>query len=415
MRVAYFDCFAGAAGDMIVGALLDAGADFDRLRRAVDDLGLPGVSIERAKEKRGEFEGTRFKVNRPPREPARHLPEIREILSEAPLSPRVREGSLAVFDRLAKAESRVHGVSPAEIHFHEVGASDAIVDIVCASLALEDLGIGEVRASALPLGSGIARAEHGPIPVPAPGTLEALEGVAVRLGEGEGETVTPTGAALLATFARSFGEPFAMRPSSVGYGVGSRVRKDVPNLLRVVVGEGAAGGETLLVLETNLDDVPGQVVGHALERLLEAGAVEAFVTPVGMKKNRPGVVLTALVPPERRAEVEAVFFAETRTLGVRTYPVSRTRLPREEVRLRTRYGPVRYKAVTGLDGRRELRVEYEEARALSEREAIPILEAFRRLEAEADRTPTRGEEEGSSPRRGGRERTARLRAKRRPV
>jgi len=389
MRIAYFDCFAGAAGDMIVGALLDAGADFERLRRAIASLRLPGVTLEKRREKRGEFRGTRFLVRVPRREPARHLPDIQKILRAGKLPERARDRALAVFERLARAEAAVHGISATRVHFHEVGASDAIADIAGACVALEDLGVEEVRASALPLGSGIAEAEHGRIPVPAPGTLALLEGIPVRIGEGDGEVLTPTGAAILATLASSFGEPVGMLPRAVGYGVGSRDRADVPNLLRVVVGDRREGveREPIVVLEANLDDVPGQVVGHAIERLFEAGAVEAFVTPVAMKKNRPGVVLTALVPPAGRRAVEAVFFAETRTLGVRGHLADRACLPREEVRLRTRFGPVRYKAVTGPDGRRELRVEYEEARALAAREGIPLVEAFRRLEGEAASAP----------------------------
>ncbi|MGH7149235.1 MAG: nickel pincer cofactor biosynthesis protein LarC, partial [Planctomycetota bacterium] len=377
MRTAYFDCFAGAAGDMIVGSLLDAGAAFPAVRDGIASLALPGVRVRAARATVAGFRATRFEVERPSREGHRGLREIEGIVAGASFAPRVRERSLAVFRRLASAEAAVHGTTPERVHFHEVGASDAIADVVGACLALEDLGVEKVVASPPRLGTGTAQSEHGQIPVPAPGTLELLRGSRARLGGPRGERTTPTGAAILTGLGPAVGEEISLRIESVGYGAGSLDFGDGPNLLRVVLGEGEgdAGEEIVEVLETNLDDVPGQVVGHALGRLLEAGALDAFAAPVFMKKNRPGVVLTAIVPPSKRREVEAVFFGETGTLGVRRREARRTVLSRRAVELETAFGRVRFKEVEDLRGDRRLRVEFEEARRVAGAKGIPLPEA----------------------------------------
>ncbi|HKB17280.1 MAG TPA: nickel pincer cofactor biosynthesis protein LarC, partial [Planctomycetota bacterium] len=295
MRTAYFDCFAGAAGDMIVGSLLDAGAAFSAVREGIASLALPGVRVRAERATVAGFRATRFEVERPAREGHRGLREIEGILAGASFPSRVRERSLAVFRRLANAEAAVHGTTTERVHFHEVGASDAIADVVGACLALEDLRVERVVASPPRLGTGSVESEHGRIPVPAPGTLELLRGSKARLGGPRGERTTPTGAAILTGLAAAVEGEISLRIESVGYGAGTHDFGDGPNLLRVVLGDGEEneGDEIVEVLETNLDDVPGQVVGHALERLLEAGALDAFAAPVFMKKNRPGVVLTA--------------------------------------------------------------------------------------------------------------------------
>jgi hypothetical protein len=372
---------------MIVGALLDAGAKFSAVREGIESLGLRGVRVRARRAVFGGFRATRFEVQRPPREEHRSLRDIERIVAAAPLPGRVRERALAVFRRLAGAEAAVHGTTLERVHFHEVGASDAIADVVGACLALESLQADAVAASPPRLGTGRTSSEHGTIPVPAPGTLELLRGSEVRLGGGPGERTTPTGAAILTGLRAAFAEEVRLRIEAVGYGAGSRDFGDGPNLLRVVVGEseGDGGAETVELLETNLDDVPGQVVGHALERLLEAGALDAFVTPVFMKKNRPGVVVTAIVPFGRRREVEAALFRETGTLGVRRWTASRTTLPRRALELKTVFGRVRFKEVGDGRGNRRLAVEYEEARRLAAAREISLLEAMRRLEEEARR------------------------------
>ncbi|MCI0586913.1 MAG: nickel pincer cofactor biosynthesis protein LarC [Planctomycetes bacterium] len=387
MRTAYFDCFAGAAGDMIVGSLLDAGAAFPAVRDGIASLSLPGVRVRAERATVAGFRATRFEVERPSREGHRGLREIEEIVARAPFAARVRERSLAVFRRLANAEAAVHGTTADHVHFHEVGASDAIADVVGACLALEDLGVERIVASPPRLGTGSVESEHGRIPVPAPGTLELLRGSRARLGGPRGERTTPTGAAILAGLAAAIEGEISLRIESVGYGAGTHDFGDGPNLLRVVLGEGEgdAGEEIVEVLETNLDDVPGQVVGHALERLLQAGALDAFAAPVLMKKSRPGVVLTAIVPTSKRRDVEAVFFDETGTLGVRRREARRTILPRRAVELETAYGRVRFKEVQDLRGERRLRVEFEEARRVAGEKGIPLTEATARLEEEARR------------------------------
>ena len=369
MRCGYFDCFSGAAGDMILAALVDAGVPVEVFQRAVADLKLPDVRLSAEKVKRHGLAATYVRVELGPaaQKKHRHLPEIAGILDAADLSQRVRERARAVFQRLGEAEAAVHNTTIEKVHFHEVGAADAIVDIVCACVGVEHLGLERIVCSPIPVGGGTVTCEHGVMPVPAPATARLLTGFPIAACEETGELCTPTGAALLTTLADEFGPPPAMTIRAVGVGAGTREGQTRPNILRLIVGEGeAASGyeqDTVVVLETHCDDVTGQTTAYAVERLLAAGALDAYIVPIIMKKGRPGQLLSVLARPADADALEAILFAETGTLGVRRREAARRKLARAHVTVATRFGPIRVKV--GRRGDRTLRAwpEYEDCAA----------------------------------------------------
>jgi uncharacterized protein (TIGR00299 family) protein len=348
MTVAYFDCFAGAGGDMIVGALLDAGADFHALLAHLSRLNVPGYTLRRETVRRSGLGGVQFHVEIAQGEPhqgRRHLKDILSLLDRAALPPRAAERARRIFTRLGEAEAHVHRIPLEEVHFHEVGAVDSIVDIVAACVALELLGVEEVFCSAIPAGSGTVQTEHGLLPVPAPATAELLKGVPVAACDVPAEMTTPTAAAVLTTLAKSYGAMPAMRVRAAGYGAGTRVTGTMPNLLRVILGEADAGGEadSVVELSANLDDCSGEILGATIERLLEAGCLDAWASAAVMKKNRPAWVLSALCTPETAEAAEEILFSETTTFGVRRRAASRSKLLRRHETVETPYGPVRIK------------------------------------------------------------------------
>ena len=321
MKIAYFDCFSGAAGDMIVAALLDAGASFEEMQKHLSGLNIPGFTLKAEKVRKQGFAATKFDVIVDPDapKPHRHLHHIEKIITDSQLAEPVKARAVAIFRRLGEAEAKAHGTAIEKVHFHEVGAIDAIVDVVSSVICLDLLGIDEIRCSPLVVGSGTVRCEHGVMPVPAPGTAALIEGVPIAPTEETGELLTPTGAAILTTLCKQFGPLPAMTMQGSGSGAGTRDGKTRPNLLRVFLGTAEAVGETdeIVVLEANLDDATGQVIGQAVERLFEAGALDAFCTPVTMKKGRPAVMLTVLAEPASADKLEKTLFEETPTFGVR--------------------------------------------------------------------------------------------------
>lgn len=380
MRIGYFDCFSGASGDMILGACIDAGVDLDDLRRDLAGLGVPGFRLEAGKVRKRGFAATQVEVVVDPAvdKPHRHLKHIREIIEKSALSAPARDRAVAVFTRLAEAEAAVHGTTIEKVHFHEVGAIDAIVDIVGASLALERLGISHIRCAPIPTGSGTVTCDHGVMPVPAPATAELLKGVPLAACDEEGELTTPTGAALLTTLAADYGPLPAMRVERIGVGAGRREGQKRANILRLMVGEMNVASEDeedeILVLEANLDDVSGQVIGHVYDALFEVGALDVYTTPVHMKKNRPGTQLTVLAPMHIRNEVETILFAETTTFGIRSYRCARRKLTRTFETVQTPAGSIRIKV-----GRRAGRVvtatpEYEDCREAAANTGRPLKE-----------------------------------------
>jgi uncharacterized protein (TIGR00299 family) protein len=368
----------GLAGDMFLAAALDAGVDRAALEGALAGLHLPGWRLEVTRRPVSGIQATHVEVvveGDPP--PARRLPDILALVDRAALAPRVRDTARALFERLGRAEARVHGVPLEEVHFHEVGAVDSIVDVCGAAVVLDLLGWPRVVAAPPELGRGLVQTEHGPMPVPPPAVLELLVGLPVRHGGPPGEAVTPTGAAILAGLCEVGPLPPCV-PVRIGYGAGTRSWPDRPNVLRLTLAEPspavAAGG--LLVIETNLDDCPGQLVARAIEAALEAGALDAWAAPLTMKKGRPGMLLGALVEPARRSAVTEALLTETTTLGVRVHAVERQELERELVPVATAHGTVRVK-LARLAGRVVgAQPEYDDCLARARERGVPVKEVM---------------------------------------
>ena len=387
MKTAYFDCFSGASGDMILGALLDAGMRADALMKALRTLPADGWSLETRLEKRQGIAGTRVEVSPGEGEEtsSRRLSDILEMIRRSGLSAKAKARAEAAFKRLAEAEAKAHGVSAQDAHFHEVGALDAVVDVVGAVVSLESLRVERVVSSPLPMGRGFIRCSHGRMPNPAPGTAELLRGVPVTPTEIDLELVTPTGAAILTTLAESFGPPPAMLVETIGYGVGKRDLKEQPNLLRVFLGESNASERSaaddltydrVAALETNIDDQSPEALGYLLERLMSDGALDVSFAPIVMKKSRPAHRLTAIVRPSDADRLTRLILRESTTLGVRMSELSRATLPRRTVAAETPYGSARAVVAEGA-GVRKVSPEYEDCRRLAESAGIPLSEAYR--------------------------------------
>lgn len=385
MKLAYFDCSSGVAGDMVLGALLSAGLDEKAWRRELARLRLP-VRITVRRVRRGVLAATAVGVAVPRGGKARGLQEILRLIRRSRLPRPVEERSAAVFERLARAEAKVHGTSVDRVHFHEVGGYDCLVDIVGAAAGLDLLGIGKVVASPVNLGAGVVKFSHGVLPVPAPATAELLKGVPVFApAEPVGELTTPTGAAILREFAESFGPLPPMRIAALGGGAGGR-ETPWPNVLRVFIGaeEGRLclpGTERVGIVEANVDDMNPQLFDCVMERLFAEGALDVYLTPIQMKKNRPAILLTAVGPVKIRHRLARVVLAETTSLGVRYAEMERSCLGREIVSVKTRYGPVAVK-LGKLEGRVvNAAPEYESARSLARSSGVPLKLVF----AEAQR------------------------------
>ena len=358
-RIAYLDCSSGASGDMLLGALVDIGLSLDALRGELSKLGLKGYHIDAHKVHRSGLHATKVDVvteaqpgpghdhahehghEHPHGQPHRGLREILDLVDKSALEPVVKERSARLFRRLAEAEAAVHGVSPEDVHFHEVGAVDSIVDIVGGVVGLTWLHADRVVASPLNVGTGTVSMSHGVFSVPPPATALLVQGVPVY-GAGEGELLTPTGALLVTGHATAYGPLPPLRSEGVGHGAGSRDTPGRPNVLRLIVGEevGVSPGQKVVVLEAEMDDLSPQLCGPLLEKLFAAGALDVYYTAIQMKKGRPGILVTALVEPGRREAAEEVLFTEATTLGVRRQEWERTVLDREVVSVETPYGPV---------------------------------------------------------------------------
>jgi uncharacterized protein (TIGR00299 family) protein len=368
----------GIAGDMFLAAALDLGVPRGELERLLATLPLGGFHLEVAAAEAGGLRGTHLRVvPEGPSPPERGLRQVLEVVDQSGLSARAREAARAVFVRIGRAEATVHGLPIESVHFHEIGAVDSIVDVCGAAAALDLLGWPRLCATPPELGQGLVETAHGRLPVPVPAVLEILKGTPVKLGGPPGEAVTPTGAALLAALCE-VGDPPPIVPERVGYGVGTARWPDRPNVLRLTLGQAAAGaGERRLwVLEANLDDCPGQLVARAIEAALAAGALDAWAGPLTMKKGRPGFLVGALAEGQRRDAVARVILAETTTLGVRWHPVERTELAREMVSVETAYGPVRVKVAR--DGGRVAgaQPEYEDCAARAREKGVPVREVM---------------------------------------
>ena len=348
MRIAHFDCFSGISGDMTLGALFDAGVPTEPVLAGIASLGLP-IEVHIHRIRKAGFAATLVEIDTPPQQAHRHLADIERIVSAGTLTPKQRQLALDIFRRLAHAEATVHGGPPEMVHFHEVGALDSIADIVGAAIGLDLLGVDKFTSGSVPTGTGTVKCAHGIMPVPTPGTAELLRGVPLRPFNVAGELTTPTGAAILTTVVKEWTDTPAMTIEKIGVGAGQKDFVGHPNILRLFVGTASVQHPTRLVgadvdrvwvLETNLDDIPGEAIGHAMERLFEAGALDVFTIPLGMKKNRPGVLLSVIASEDRVAALEEIVFRETRTFGIRRHHVERDKLHRQPTTVDTRYGPV---------------------------------------------------------------------------
>jgi uncharacterized protein (TIGR00299 family) protein len=416
-RTLYLDCFAGASGDMFIGALLDCGLDFNFLKSELAKLNVEGYELSLERVDRSGISAAKFDVhlghsdghhhehshshehqhdhthshdhhhhdqphshehqNPNSHEGHRSLSTIKQMIAASALSETVKQRAQAIFQRIGEAESKIHGVPIETVHFHEVGAIDSILDIVGACVGLEALEIEQLVSSPLHVGSGTFTCAHGTYPVPGPAAAEILKGVPIYSKEIEGELVTPTGAAIIATLAAGFGNLPAMKVERAGYGAGTRTYPKFPNVLRAIIGQTEEAADntptTVTVIEANIDDLNAQVFGHLMEKALEAGALDVFYTPVQMKKNRPGVLVTLLCRGEDRARMSDLIFHETTTLGVRYREERREVLRREHVTVETAYGAIRIKVARATDGHVvNYAPEFDDCRAAAERHQAPV-------------------------------------------
>lgn len=389
-RIAYFDCFAGVSGDMVLGALLDAGLPLADLHRQLKKLPLSGWELAAQPVQRAGLAATQALVRVAEPQAPRSLSAVLSVIEGSGLAESDRQKASAVFRRLAEAEAKVHGQTVEEVELHEVGAVDAIVDIVGAVVGLRLLGVEQAYASALPAGSGRAQGRHGSLPVPAPATLELLARAgAPVVSRGEGELVTPTGAAIITTLAKF--QPPALTLERVGYGAGAGDAQDRPNVLRLWLGEGIEGaGGGMVMIETNIDDMTGEMLGYVQEKLLQAGVADVWFTPIQMKKGRPAVTLSAICTAAEEERVARLLLRETSTLGLRVRPLHRYEAQREVFEFESSLGraAVKLKRLPGEPAR--IKPEYEVCKGLAERWGLPLAEVYRIVQAEAESLLAKG-------------------------
>jgi hypothetical protein len=382
--VAYLDCSSGISGDMTLGALVDAGISLAEIQRGIDSLGLPSCRLEASDVKKQGFRATQIRVVYEPEHKHRHLHHITEMIDRSTLSAPQQDLARRIFVRLGEAEAKVHGTTLEKVHFHEVGAVDSIADIVGVAIGWQLLGVDRVVCSSIPTGQGTVKIAHGRVSVPAPATAELLTGIPIAPSDVRAELTTPTGAAIVATLADQFGGVPAMRICTIGYGAGMRDLDEQPNLLRLLVGESdEVFGDSVWqedqvwVLETNLDDVPGEWIAYCAQCLLEAGALDVYATPIQMKKNRPGVVLGVLCQAVDIARLERIVFSETGSLGIRRWPAQRHTLQRRAHEVATPWGNVAGKLARLADGTASFAPEYESCRQVAVTAGRPLREVYR--------------------------------------
>ncbi len=392
MRVAYLDCFSGISGDMMLGALVDAGVSCEAIQRGIDSLGLPSCRLEVSDVKKKGFRATHIQVLHEPEHKHRHLHHITAMIAGSCLTERQQALATRIFTRLGEAEAKVHGTTIEKVHFHEVGAVDSIADIVGSAIGWDLLGVDRIYCSPIPTGKGTVKIAHGTVSVPAPATAELLQGVPLASCGVEAELTTPTGAAIAATLVDQFGEFPAMNVSTIGYGAGTRDLEDRPNLLRLLVGTSteplpAGDADQIWILETNLDDVPGEWIAYCTQSLLDSGALDVFTTPIQMKKNRPGVLLGVLCQATDVVQLERIIFAETGSLGIRRWPALRHILRRQPQSVATPWGAVEGKIALFADGRRWFSPEFESCRQVAQRSGRPLRDVYRAAQQAFDLSP----------------------------
>jgi len=378
--IIYFDCFSGISGDMILGALLDLGIDPEVFLKELKKIPLEDYEIKIQRKKKGFLEGTDVEIIFNDKKTHRHIKDLLDIVERSKLSKRVKDLSCETFIKIAKAESRVHNEPIEEVHFHEISGIDTIIDVVGSFLALELLNIDKVYSSPLPLGEGFIEISHGIIPVPAPATVELLKGIPVYSNGVRGELVTPTGAAIITTMTKDFGPMPLMRIDRVGYGTGKR-DFNIPNLLRVFIGEKVKDvkEEKNLVIDVNIDDMNPQIYGYIIEKLFEKGALDVTITPIYMKKGRPGVLLSILIEPWKENDITEILFKETTTIGYRKYYVDKIMMDREIKEVETIWGKVRVK-ISKYGSFVKISPEYEDCKRIAEERKIPLRQVMEEIE-----------------------------------
>jgi pyridinium-3,5-bisthiocarboxylic acid mononucleotide nickel chelatase len=378
MTVLYFDCFAGASGDMILGSLIDAGVPLDEVRRALGSLAIAPDVVWTDRVVRAGITATKFSVKGedggPHHHPHRHLKGVYKLIDQSALSEAGKTRAKTLFERLGEAEAAIHGTSMEKVHLHEVGALDSIIDIVGSVFALEWLGADEIVASPLNVGSGTIRVAHGLYPVPAPATARLLEGVPIYSGPQQTEMVTPTGALIISSYAKAYGPVPPMTLKKIGYGAGTREFGDTPNVLRVLIGDAdrAASHASVVVIECEIDDMNPQIFGVLMDRLLGEGALDVFYTPIQMKKNRPGTLLTIIAPPDQREPLTSVVFSETTSIGVRYREMRRDCLERETVAVNTPLGPIGVKVARRNGQVLNALPEFEDCVRIARERGVPL-------------------------------------------
>ncbi len=385
MKIAFFDCFSGVSGDMILGALVDAGLGIAELETELGKLGISGYRIKAEKTARKGIAGTRVSVEVTDRTTERKLKDIVEIIDRSGLHDGVKEQSKQTFHEMARVEATIHGKSIDDIHLHEVGSLDAIVDVVGAFAGLNKLGIEAAYCSRIHVGTGFLECRHGTLPVPAPATLEMLKEIPIYSTGIEAELATPTGACIMKTLCKGFGIMPEMKVEEIGYGAGSR-ELEIPNLLRVYVGETTGRGyekDEAVLIETNIDDMKPELLAYATEALLEQGALDVFTTPISMKKNRPGTILSVLTTRDKLDEVLSTIFAETTTLGVRIHSLERQKLSTEIISVETRFGEITVKIGRAGGQVKNIAPEYESCKSIATEQGIPLKDVYDEAQAAA--------------------------------
>ncbi len=384
MKIAYFDAFSGISGDMTIGAFIDAGLDFEDFKNEIKKLNLTNYEIQTRKITRSGITATKFDVIIKSKENKhRHLSEIFEIIEDSELSEFVKETSKKIFTKLAQAEAKIHNTTLEEVHFHEVGAIDSIIDIVGCAICIEKFGIEKIYASKIPLGSGtFTQTQHGKMPVPSPATVELLRNFPTTLTDIPFELTTPTGGAIIATLAEYGLEKETIKVQSIGYGAGDLEIPQQPNLLRIIIGElpEKYDEDKLLLVETNIDDMNPEIYPYVIEKLLYLGANDAYLVPIIMKKGRPGIILSTLVSESKLDEILNIIFSQTTTLGVKIFEVRRKKLKREQKEIDTPFGKVKFKLVQ-LNNTQRLVPEFEECKRIAEEKNLPLIQVYKILES----------------------------------
>ena len=374
MKIVYGDLIGGASGDMFVAALLDLGLPLATLKSGLKKIPSLKYRLEVSTKKLHAIRAARFRVLTAKKEPERAWAEVRRLIEGSSLEPEVKESAVGIFARLARAEGKIHGVAPERVRFHEIGATDSIVDIVSAAIGIHHLKIEAFYFSRIPLGRGATRSRHGPLLLPGPATLELLKGLPVQWLDLEAETVTPTGAAIVAALGSKFGEMPQMTVEKIGYGAGAKEFPDRPNVLRLVLGQDSNAWERdeMVVIETNIDDMNPEFYDYVLDRLFAAGARDVFISPIQMKKNRPATLLRIIAEPALREKLSEIIFQETTTIGLRYYQVKRVILKRAASRVKTKFGAIKVKVSAAPDGTKRATPEYEDLKRIAAAKKIPL-------------------------------------------